>query len=306
LSSSNAGSLFAGALVFALALSASYAAPVGVSAQIMASERALVSQTIDGTTITIDYSRPRLRGRDIHADLFGNQIHWGEVWTPGANEATTLEADADILIEGVPVPAGAWSVWMVVDPEAWELVLDPRIDLYHTDHPEPAADQIRIPIETTEMESSTEALTWSFPAVYTSGADLRMQWGTVAVDMAVDVEPTVRLTLTAEEAAPYVGTWDVEQLPSEYQDEYRYEMDLRYENEMLLANWEFSEEFGAEMALVVAAEQVFQLGFLMDGEVAEVGGWAFMEFVVDATGRAESFEVRDLEDGLVTRGTRLR
>lgn len=282
------------------------ATPTAASAQILASERALVSQTIDGTTITIDYSRPRLRGRDAHEDLFGGQIPWGGTWTPGANEATTLEADRDIYIEGVAVPAGAWSVWMFVDPEAWELVLDPRVDLYHTDHPEPANDQIRIPIETKDVDSSVEALTWSFPTVRTDGTELRMQWGTVAVDLKVEVEPTVLLTLTEEEAAPYVGSWDVVQLPSEWAPEHGFEMEVRHEGDMLMAYMEFAADFGDDVALVMAADQVFQLAFLMDGEVAEVGGWAFMEFLMDDEGRAVSFEIRDLEDALLTRGTRIR
>ena len=56
--------------------------------QIRASERGSITQTIDGTTITVDYARPRTRGR---AAVFGGEVHWKEVWTPGANMATTLE-----------------------------------------------------------------------------------------------------------------------------------------------------------------------------------------------------------------------
>jgi hypothetical protein len=53
--------------------------PAGLSAQMRASERGAVSQTIDGTVITIDYSRPQVRGRD---SLFGGVEKWGAVWTP--------------------------------------------------------------------------------------------------------------------------------------------------------------------------------------------------------------------------------
>lgn len=60
-----------------LGLAALVGAPVPVSAQIRASERAMVSQTIDGTVVAVDYARPRARGR---ADLFGGVVKWGEVW----------------------------------------------------------------------------------------------------------------------------------------------------------------------------------------------------------------------------------
>ena len=71
-----------------------------VSAQVRASEPALVAQTIDGTRLTVEYSRPRARTRD---SLFGRVVTWGEVWTPGANLATTLEVGKDVKINGQPL-----------------------------------------------------------------------------------------------------------------------------------------------------------------------------------------------------------
>ncbi len=78
-------------------------------AQVRTSERATVSQTIDGTVIEIDYARPRLRGRTS----FGGVVHWGEMWTPGANWATTLRVSRDVRLDGHLVPAGEYSVWFV-------------------------------------------------------------------------------------------------------------------------------------------------------------------------------------------------
>jgi hypothetical protein len=78
--------------------------PAPGAAQIRASELGTVSQTIDGTTIAIEYSRPRARGRD---SLFGGVVHWGEHWTPGANWATTFDVNHDIEVNGKPVPVGS-------------------------------------------------------------------------------------------------------------------------------------------------------------------------------------------------------
>ena len=47
--------------------------PSLATAQIRASERALLAQTIDGTTLTLDFARPRVRGRD---SIFGGQVYW--------------------------------------------------------------------------------------------------------------------------------------------------------------------------------------------------------------------------------------
>src|SRR5688500_19131881 len=117
-----------------LALSAAIIVwPPAGAAQVRLSERATVSQTVDGTVITIDYARPRVRGR---SPIFGGQVHWGEVWTPGANMATTLETDRDIAIDGHAVPAGKYSVWLEVAHEGpWTLVRDSAAGRYNTSTP---------------------------------------------------------------------------------------------------------------------------------------------------------------------------
>ncbi|MEP6509570.1 MAG: DUF2911 domain-containing protein, partial [Gemmatimonadales bacterium] len=76
-------------MVIRLALLASLLLPFPLVAQVRASEIGVMSQMIDGTKITVEYSRPRSRGRD---SLFGTKaVHWDEVWTPGANWATTFD-----------------------------------------------------------------------------------------------------------------------------------------------------------------------------------------------------------------------
>src|ERR1700709_690897 len=87
-------------------------APSALLAQIRASEPASVTQTVDGTRLTIEYSRPRVRGRKA---LFGTKfVEWNEVGPPGANYATTLETSRDITLDGHAVQKGKYSVWMVV------------------------------------------------------------------------------------------------------------------------------------------------------------------------------------------------
>ena len=107
---------------------ASFALPNRSVAQIRASERGAVSQTVDGTVISLDYARPRARGRQR---LFGGVVAWKEVWTPGANWATTLEVSRNVQINGQALPKGKYSVWLVVDSAGpWTLVLDPRHHRY--------------------------------------------------------------------------------------------------------------------------------------------------------------------------------
>src|SRR5205085_11148207 len=112
---------------------------------IRASEIGMLAQTIDGTKITVEYSRPRARGRDT---LFGTKfVQWGETWTPGANWATTLDVDKPVTLNGKAVAKGKYSVWMIVRKGSeWTVVLDPRAHRYHEDRPDSIAAQIRFPV----------------------------------------------------------------------------------------------------------------------------------------------------------------
>jgi hypothetical protein len=184
------------------------ALPGTLSAQIRASEAGAVSQTLDGTTIAIEYSRPTARGRD----LFGGIVPWNVVWTPGANWATTFEADRDVRLNGVEVPAGKYSVWMIPRPDQWTLTLNPSPEIFHFVKPDSTADQIHIAV-TPEEGEHVEMLTWSFPAVSGDAAVVAMSWGTISVPVQVLVEPTRPLAIDPDERQIYLGTYDLEILP---------------------------------------------------------------------------------------------
>lgn len=270
-------------------------APAPSGAQVRASERATVSQTVDGTVMTLDYSRPRSRGRE---DLFGGEVKWNEVWTPGANEATVLELNHDVRIEGHPVPAGRWSVWMVVaESGPWELVLDPRDTLFHTAHPEPTDEQIRFPVARGEGEF-VDVLTWSFPSLRNDGATMQMAWGDARVALDVTVEPSRVLTVEPAAARPYLGDWTIAFLgppgadaPEPEPQPLRIERqaDGRLVGTTTPPPWSRDGE-PLQILLLPVAEGVLEVGFMQHGELVEMGG-AFMEFEFDGT-RPVSFKVR--------------
>ncbi|HSL68941.1 MAG TPA: DUF2911 domain-containing protein [Longimicrobiales bacterium] len=172
--------------------------------QIRGSEASLIGQTIDGTTIKLEYSRPRAAGRE----LFGGIVPWGVPWT-GANWATTLEIDKPIRINGTDVPAGKYSVWWVPRADQkWTVFLDPNAKLFHFQKPDSTVQQIRIAAQ-PEKAAHVELLTWSFPALTGDAATLRMQWGTTAVPLQIVVQPSKPVELAAEDRALYLGSYDL-------------------------------------------------------------------------------------------------
>ncbi|MEN8374633.1 MAG: DUF2911 domain-containing protein [Gemmatimonadota bacterium] len=196
-----------GTYAAAVALAVTFVAPRPGAAQIKASEIGSVTQTIDGTVLTVEYSRPQARGR---SPLFGGLVDWGYLWTPGANWATTVEASGPIEFAGKLLPAGKYSMWMQAQPEEWLVHLHPNPRLFHTgEYPETDEFQISVPIAPTEADHYAEVLTFSFPAVSPDGGVLRMHWGSTAIDVPVGVEPSLlAFTMSEEEMAPFLGAYE--------------------------------------------------------------------------------------------------
>lgn len=278
--------------------------PPAASSQVKASEPASISQTVDGTKLTVTYSRPRGRGRD---SLFGKVVHWGEVWTPGANLATTLELGRDARLGGRPVPKGKYSVWMVVRPVGdWTFVLDPRHERFHEEHPDSSAEQIRFPVR-PETRPFAEVLTWSFPDIRLTGATLALHWGTTYVPVEVEVEPTYKLGFPAGEAAPYLGSYDYRwKTPGDSAKPVSFV--VSHEKGSLRASWDPSPFPGfpeySRFVLIRIKDDWFIPGFLDDkGALYEVAKEMVFEFKV-ASGRAVGIDVRGEDDSIMATAKR--
>ncbi len=310
-------------------------------AQLNASEPASVSQTVDGTRLEVRYSRPRLRGR---RGVFGTSVAWGYVWTAGANAATTLAVSKPVTIEGTPIAAGRYSVWLIpARTGPWEFVLDRDTTLFHTQGPKPRAGQVRVPV-VPARGPLTEVLTWSFPDVSTGGATLAMQWDTISVPLRVRVAPTFATAVAADAAAPVVGRYDVrfefsgppgskrspakdsaandpaatasatkasaakESAAAEDAPSREVTFAVRYEGGELRGRMTpalFRHRDGfADWILVPRRPGYYALGRVQGGELAEVMDGILLSFTT-ANGRATGLEIRGNDDSRFAAGTRL-
>ena len=285
-------------------------------AQLMASEPGSVAQTVDGTKISLEYSRPRARGR---TGLFGSRIHWGEVWTPGANAATTLALSTDATINGTPVPKGKYSVWMVVTRGDWELVLDRDTMLFHTQPPKSRTGQVRLPL-TREKRPFMETLTWWFPEITATGATLAMQWDTVYVPLRIGVPASYTRSIAADRAAPLVGRYQMHITPmgppappdttahAPEAPATDVTFTIRHEGGELRAVMDppmFTRESGYRDWIVLPGKgSWYSLGRMDNGELVEIPDFIQMKFEI-ANGKATGFELRTPDDHLVAKASRI-
>jgi len=88
--------------------------------------------TVGGKTITITYSSPRVKGREGHVytkdGLIAKAGHSQyPIWRVGANAATTLKTDGDIMLGDIHVPAGTYTLFAdISDPENWVLIVNKK------------------------------------------------------------------------------------------------------------------------------------------------------------------------------------
>jgi len=238
--------------------------PAPVSAQPRGSERSMVSQVINGTTITLDFSRPVARGRD---NLFGGVVHWNEVWTPGANWATTLEVDRPIMLEGRRVEPGIYSVWLQPREGApWRLSLNREWRLYH-DAPVPEAGFFLEVDVTPEPGGHMEALNWYVHSLDSRGGTLRVHWGPTYVPIEIQTEAYTWEPMAAADRAALTGSFAFDTQDPTTGGPMALTITVLEENGTLVGRWG-----SAPIALVPAGAAEFNMGFLRNGELFDVAG----------------------------------
>ncbi len=289
-------------LAVIVGIGALFSTPSDAHAQIRASELGSMTQVIDGTKISVTYSRPRTRGRN---PLFGTRAaHWGEVWTPGANWATVLELSKDVTLNGRAVPKGKYSVWMVLHEKGdWTTVLEPKWHIFHMDPPDSNAAQIRVPTPVSEAPF-VDVLTWSMPELTVSGGTLVMQWGTTRATLKVGVIPSLDSTLPEAEAQLYVGRYEYrEAKPTSGTGVSTFI--VTYENKTLKARWDPNDDYMQTFALIRVGPEIFTPGLYdKDGTIYEVLRPDMMFTFRRVAGQPTTFTVRLDDDALEATGTR--
>ena len=85
-----------------------------------ASPAATTMGIVGGAHITITYSSPGVKGREI----WGALVPYDKAWRAGANEATTFMTDKDIKVEGKTLPAGKYTLFAIPTKGDWTIILN--------------------------------------------------------------------------------------------------------------------------------------------------------------------------------------
>jgi hypothetical protein len=164
-----------------LLLSAIAFVTIGVQAQADKSKRpsppAKVTETTGkGVVVTIDYSQPSVKGREIGKDI----APYGQVWRTGANEATVFEVSKDVKVEGKALPAGKYGLYSVPGKDEWVIIFNKTWNQWGTKYTE-ADDALRVTVKPGKASSFHEQMTFMIE----KSGKVALMWGNEEVDFKV-------------------------------------------------------------------------------------------------------------------------
>ena len=134
------------------------------------SPRDTVRATMGGAQLTVEYSRPRLRGRT----LLGGLIPYDRVWRTGANAATHLSTTAPIRLGGIPLDSGSYTLWTLPARNEVQLIINRETGQWGTGY-QARHDIARVAMAVDTLASPAEHFTIR---VDPASSRLIMEWGT--------------------------------------------------------------------------------------------------------------------------------
>ena len=157
--------------------------------------KASVMQRIGvNTDITIDYSRPGVKGRKIWGGLVpyglapANKESKGKPfpWRAGANENTTIQFSKDVIVEGHELPAGKYGLFMIPGKKEWVIIFSKDNSAWGSFSYNQADDALRITVKPVEAPHM-EWLMYGFDHLAGTSATAYLWWDNLKVPFNISL-----------------------------------------------------------------------------------------------------------------------
>ncbi len=186
-----------------------------------ASPSSKLEQMVGLTTVTIEYSRPGVKGRELFVDI----EKWGKMWRTGANAASKITFSDDVKVEGQDVPKGTYAIYSIPGQEEWTVMLytDPSLG-GNVNGYDKSKEQIRFTAKTNVMPVSMENFAFMVDNIKGNTADIWFMWGKYAVSFGLEVEVEEKVMAAIEKTMAGPGRNDYYQAARYY---YNTDKDLK-------------------------------------------------------------------------------
>ncbi len=161
------------------------------------SPSAKMEQVVGLTNVTLEYSRPAMRGRTI----FGDLVPYGEVWRTGANANTKITFEDNVTIAGQELKKGTYAVYTIPNEKSWDVIFYSDSNNWGTPQ---KWDETKVAAKTTvevyEMPMKIESFTMTFDDLATGSAVLGILWENVYVGVKFEVPTDIIASKSIETA----------------------------------------------------------------------------------------------------------
>jgi hypothetical protein len=148
------------------------------------SQRAVVTQRLGITDITVNYHRPLANGRKV----WGGLVPYGQVWRAGANENTTIRFTDDVTIEGKPLAAGTYGLHMIPNENEFTIIFSKMNTAWGSFSYKQDEDALRVNVKPATVAEANNALRYDFDQLKPDSSVLTMTWDKVAVPINISVD----------------------------------------------------------------------------------------------------------------------
>lgn len=162
--------------------------------------RAMVSEEVGITSITIKYSRPDVNKREGKIYGNGNLVPYGfnsnsfitnkntAPWRAGANENTTITFEHDVKVEGKNLKAGTYGLHMALAADNATLIFSTQSDAWGSFYYEEKNDALRVDVKPAALDKSVEWLKYEFIEHKEKHCVVAMQWEKLSIPFKVEVD----------------------------------------------------------------------------------------------------------------------
>jgi hypothetical protein len=154
-----------------------------------------VEQKVGLTDVTLEYSRPSMRGREV----FGNLVPFGKQWRAGANKNTMITFSNPVKIDGQDLKAGSYSIFITPAATSWDVVFYSDTENWGTpgkwDDTKVAA---KTTIETMKTAMNVETWTIGFDTLTNDSAELGFIWENTYASVKFEVPTDTAVTAAIE------------------------------------------------------------------------------------------------------------
>jgi hypothetical protein len=144
-----------------------------------ASPRGSAELSSGNLNVAITYCRPSVRGRLIFGEASQGALQpYGQYWRLGANDATEVTFNQDVLFNGQPVKKGSYRMYAVPGKDEFEISLNSELGQWGAFEPDYGKDILKTKVPTTSPASSVEqhTITLNKAASGPNAVDIVVEW----------------------------------------------------------------------------------------------------------------------------------